>query len=301
MLIACRGVGRRFGHIRALDRVDLTFEAGSRTGLVGPNGSGKSTLIRTLLGLLQHQGDVSIGGRNPRRHRLEIARKTAYVPQIPPSLAATIEELAAFVERLRGLDPHDLEACARELGLDWGAIESVPFRALSGGMKQKFLIALALSSRPELLILDEPTASLDAGTRDTFFRLFAELPTETTVILCSHRLDEMRHLIDHVVSLEEGRVVYDGSAAEYLGTRAFSVVEVQASAADGSDEWLRERGFHPGVGRWWRRTVDHAQKARLLPELARRLGGDLDDLHVRDLESIAPETDSAGSSTETPS
>jgi ABC-type multidrug transport system ATPase subunit len=92
-------------------------------------------------------------------------------------------------------------------------------------MKQKLLIALALASRADLYILDEPTASLDAATRERFFELFDEVAGSATLVLCSHRLDEIRRLVSHVVALDEGRVVYDGPADAYLESRAAPVVD----------------------------------------------------------------------------
>jgi len=286
--IETRALTRRFGRVEALRGVDLALPSGRRIGLVGPNGSGKSTLLRVLMGLLDHGGEVRVGGLDPRRQRLELAGRLAYVPQLAPGLAATVAELARTVERLRGLDLATLRARAAALGLRWEAIERVPFRGLSGGMRQKLLVALALASGADLIVLDEPTASLDAGTRETFFEMFGALPETTTSILCSHRLDEMRHLVDHVVCLEEGRVRFDGPAESYLRTRALSVIEAQIGAG-GDGAWLAGLAFRPGHGGWWRRTVDQAAKVELLPRLAERLGGALVNLHVRDLESIAVE------------
>ena len=119
MHIECRKLSRRFGHIQALDAVDLTIASGRRVGLVGPNGSGKSTLIRILLGLLRHEGEVSIDGHDPRRDRIEIARRIAYVPQTAPNLGAAVGELATAVHQLRDLDMLELRRQAEELGLDW--------------------------------------------------------------------------------------------------------------------------------------------------------------------------------------
>ena len=246
------------------------------------------------MGLLTYEGRVLAGGLDPRRQRLELARELAYVPQVAPSLAATVAELVAAVGSLRHLDRRVLQERAEALGLDWPAIATVPFRRLSGGMKQKLLIALALSSGARLLVLDEPTASLDAETRETFFRMTGELADEITIVLCSHRLDEMRHLIDHVVCLDEGRVAFDGPAHDFLRTRARSVIEAQIHR-DAPVEWLRLLGFHSGHGGWWRKTVDQAEKIELLPRLAGKLDGSLANLHVRDLESIATDERGDGS------
>ncbi|MEO8196186.1 MAG: ABC transporter ATP-binding protein [Thermoanaerobaculia bacterium] len=286
MQIETRQLSRSFGTVRALQDVTLSIPSGRRVGLVGPNGSGKSTLIRIFMGLLRYQGAVSIDNLDPHTQRPELARELAYVPQAPPSFAATVDEIIAAVGALRQLELGDLEAHAEALGLDRTAIGSTPFRNLSGGMKQKLLIALAFSSRAHLLILDEPTASLDAETRERFFRLFAELPSTATLVLCSHRLDEMRHLVDHVVCLEDGHIRFDGPAATYLRARALSVVEAQTRDLY-EDAWLHDLGFHPGLGRWWRKTVDEREKLALLPQLASRLGGELENLHVRDLETVS--------------
>ena len=286
--IEVRALSRRFGKVVALADIALALPAGCRIGLVGPNGSGKSTLLRVLMGLLEHEGEVRVGGLDPRRQRLELARRLAYVPQIAPALAATVAELARVVETLRGLDVAGLAAYAEALGLHWTAIADVSLRALSGGMRQKLLVALALAARAELLVLDEPTASLDVATRETFFRMFDELPATTTSILCSHRLDEMRHLVDHVVCLEEGRVRFDGPAEAYLATRALSVIEVRL-AAGADSAWLDELGFTAGHAGWWRRTVDRTEKLALLPRLAAAGDCRLADFNVRDLESIVVE------------
>ena len=117
MQIETRGLIRRFGSVVALAGVDLTIPSGLRIGLVGPNGSGKSTLLRVLMGLLEHEGEVRVGGFDPRRQRLELARQLAYVPQIAPALAASVTELARAVEALRDLDLAELRTRAEALGL----------------------------------------------------------------------------------------------------------------------------------------------------------------------------------------
>jgi len=214
---------KRFGETEVLRGIDLTIASGTRAALVGPNGSGKSTLLRALLGLVACEGQIRLDGRSPFQDRLVTARRLAYVPQVAPQLSASVDELVATVTTTRGLPRADVVEAARELELDLLAIGARPFRLLSGGMKQKLLIALALAARPALYVLDEPTASLDAGARDRFFRLFSERAAGATVLLCSHRLDELRELTTHVVALEEGRVAFDGSVAEHLRLRPVPV------------------------------------------------------------------------------
>ena len=208
MRVEARALRRRFGEITALDGVSFTLPEGARTALVGPNASGKSTLIRALLGLVRVEGEVRLGGR---ARSLATARQLAYAPQSAPPLAATVGDVLETVARLRALAPREIVATAARLALDVTALRARPLRALSGGTRQKFVLALALAPRPRLLILDEPTASLDAHTRTALATLLAELDARTSVILCSHRLEEVRSFANRVLMLEAGRVTHDGA------------------------------------------------------------------------------------------
>jgi len=212
--IELEDVRKRFHGAPALNGVSLEIASGSRVALVGPNGSGKSTLARALMGMLRCEGSVWLDGWDAFRDRAEVASRTAYVPQAQPQLSATVGEIADAVTRLRGLDPGRIRAVADELGLDVAAVADRPVRALSGGMKQKLLIALALAAPSSLLIMDEPTTSLDARTRETFFRLFDEHLPSATLLLSSHRLEEVGRLVDRVVFLEEGRVTLDAAVGD---------------------------------------------------------------------------------------
>jgi ABC-2 type transport system ATP-binding protein len=215
MKIEVRGARKRFGRVEVLRGVDLDIPPGRRVALVGPNGSGKSTLIRALLGLIDCEGTVLLDGRSPYEHRVETARRLAYVPQTPPALGASVSEILALVCLTRGLDLGALDGPARALDLQLGPIARRPFRNLSGGTKQKVLLAIAFAAAPSLLVMDEPTASLDEATRSGFFALCRGLPARTTMVLCSHRLDEVAVLADHVVTMAEGRVVFAGPVGEF--------------------------------------------------------------------------------------
>ena len=220
MRIELRGARKRFGKVEALRGIDLTIPGGRRVALVGPNGSGKSTLIRALLGLVDCEGEVRIDGPNPYESRVELARRVAYVPQVAPALGASVNELVALVCLTRGLPRAEVARMASRLALDLESVGRRPFRNLSGGTKQKVLLAIAFACHPELLVLDEPTASLDEDARKRFLELCGELPASTTVILCSHRLEEVSHLTDHVLALQEGQVRYDGVSAGYVAAVA---------------------------------------------------------------------------------
>jgi len=283
--IEARGVGKRFGRVRALADVSFDLPARSRVALVGPNGSGKSTLDRILMGLVACEGSVRLDGRCPFRERVAVAHRMAYVPQIAPQLAAPVGEVVRAIASVRGLAEGEVAALAEQLDLDLAALARRPFRSLSGGTKQKLLLALAFASRASLLILDEPTGSLDARARERFFALFEAVAPETTLLLCSHRLEEIRPLVEHVLMLEEGRLVYQGPVQAFLGRAALATIDAWV-AGERAEGWLAARGFKRSPAGVWRRTLDATEKRKLLIELVRELGPSLLDVNVRDQDAL---------------
>jgi ABC-type multidrug transport system ATPase subunit len=146
---------------------------------------------------------------------------------------------------------------------------------------------LALSAGAELLLLDEPTASMDPHSRVAFFRLVEDLPAATTVLLCSHRLEEIRRLVDHVVVMAEGAVAWQGDAAAFLTAHAEAIIEVRADG-DLAADWLLARGFARGSTGWWSKSLPVAERARLLGDLGRSLNGQVRDVMARDIERVRP-------------
>jgi ABC-2 type transport system ATP-binding protein len=199
-------------------------------------------------------------------------------------MAASVGDLVRAVCDLRDLDRSAVAHAAARLDLPLAELARREFRALSGGSKQKLLIALALAARPELVILDEPTASLDAEARGRFLALQRELIGDATLILCSHRLEEIRSLVDHVIALDEGQVTYDGGAADYLARRVGTLLELRYRGTNPA--WLVARGFLPGADGWWSKSVDRDAKLSLVPAALDALSADLTDLSVRDVDLV---------------
>ena len=285
MKIEAHGLGKRFGRVVALGGVSFEVAAGSRVALVGPNGSGKSTLNRILMGLVACDGAVRLDGCSPFQERVRIAQRMAYVPQAAPQLGARVDEVLASVARVRGLERDEIAQRARAFDLDLEDLAARPFRSLSGGTKQKLLIALAFAARASLLILDEPTGSLDARARERFFELCEAIPAGATLLLCSHRLEEVRPLVDHVLFLEEGRLSWQGRAAAFLELCSRSVIEAWADG-ESAPAWLRARGFRRTSGGAWVCSVAPADKLKRVEELVRELGSQLRNVNVRDLERL---------------
>jgi ABC-2 type transport system ATP-binding protein len=283
--IEARGVGKRFGRVTALDSVSFDVRAGARIALLGPNGSGKSTLLRAAMGLVACEGELLLDGRSAFRERVAVARRLAYVPQSAPKLAAPVRELLSAIARVRDLGAGAVPRAAEALGLDLAPLARLPFRSLSGGTQQKLLLALAFACEASLLVLDEPTGSLDAPARDRFHELVSGLDPRTTLLLCSHRLDEVRPLVDHVLFLSEGRLAYDGPAPEFLASRTTSLIEAWADGR-AAEAALAARGFRRTPAGAWVRSASHAEKMKLLEELPPLLGPALRNLCARDLESL---------------
>ncbi|MEO6807512.1 MAG: ABC transporter ATP-binding protein [Isosphaeraceae bacterium] len=285
MRIEVRDVRKAYGGVEALAGVSLNIASGAKVALIGPNGSGKSTLVRVVMGLLGYRGEVRLDGHSPFEHRVSLARRMAYVPQGSPQLRASVREVVRAVCQLRRVEPSAVTELADELELDLEDVADRPVRGLSGGMRQKLFNALALAARADLLILDEPTASLDARNRARFFRQVREQAASATVLLSSHRLEEIEHLVDQVVALKAGLVAFDGPVATFLGTRSLSLIEVQTTDGIHAD-WLFQNGFSRGARGIWVKTVSRLEKMGLLGQISSRFDGALDNVVARDLEAI---------------
>ena len=222
-MIRVRQLRKTYGRRTALNGVDLHVTAGERVALVGPNGSGKTTLIRCLLGLLDYEGTVSIGGRDPLTEHAAAQELVAYVPQRAPALPVPVNEIVRFwaYERQRGVA--DLFACCAAFGLDLSSVLDQRFPALSGGMQQKLLAGMAVATTCPVMLLDEPTANLDPHARGAFFDHLDARDPAPTLVLSSHRLDEVRHLVDRVVVLSEGQVTFDDRLDRFLADPALAL------------------------------------------------------------------------------
>jgi len=288
MRIELKGVSKSYGAIGALSGISTTIPSGRKVALIGPNGSGKSTLTRIMMGLVACEGDVLIEGCSPFDSREALAARLAYVPQTAPQLSATVGEICKTIAVVRGITRDAIESTAARLNFDIASVARRPVRALSGGMRQKLMLSLALATRAELFILDEPTASLDARSRDAFFRIYDEIARDATLILCSHRLEEIQNLVEHVIALENGSIAFDGPVADFLDARTVGVVEVY-EVSQGRADWFKDRGFAPGASGAWARSVTRAEKIKLLREIACACNGDLRNIVVRDMESVETE------------
>lgn len=254
------GLSRRYGAIRALDEVDLTLERGI-TGVLGPNGAGKTTLLSILATVGEPDaGRVSVFGLDPRNaaERVEIRRRLGFLPQdLGFHRHFTVAGFLDYVAILKEITDRRrrAEEVARVLaaiGLERRA--GVRIRALSGGMRQRLGIAQALLGRPELLILDEPTAGLDPQQRLRFRELLSDLPGDPVVVLSTHQADDIAAICPQVIVLLQGQVRFSGTPSDLAATAAGRVwaADRRDTRADlswrGGDNRWRHIGEHPPAG-----------------------------------------------------
>ena len=217
-------VTKSFGRTRALDGVTFTSGPGV-TGLLGPNGAGKTTLLRMLATVLAPDGGrIQLLGRNPQdaTDRLEIRRRLGYLPQEPGfHRGFTVFEFVDYVAILKELTDrrarHDeVRRVIDAVGLREVADRKI--RALSGGMRRRVGVAQAILGEPELVILDEPTAGLDPEQRLRFRDLVSRIGEGRTVLLSTHQTEDVSALCPHVVVVDRGRTVFDGTPSALTGT-----------------------------------------------------------------------------------
>jgi len=208
----------------ALDRVTLEVPAGSLTAVLGPNGSGKSTLLRTLLGVTAPSvGRATVDGTDARRwNRRDLARVVGVVPQSEAvAFPVTVREMVAMgryphLGPLRAEGPTDRDAIRRALeSCDVAELDARLVTTLSGGELQRVRIARALAQEPRVLVLDEPTASLDIGHEMTIAGLLRSWARGgMTVLLITHQLNLAARFADRIVLLHRGKVAAQGTPAE---------------------------------------------------------------------------------------
>ena len=231
-MIALSGLTKRFGSFTAVDGIDLTIGSGEFFGLLGPNGAGKTTTIGMLSTLLlPTAGEIRIDGEPLTRQRKEIKRKVSVVTQeYSMRQDMNMDEIMEYQGRLYYMPVRDIRARTEELfefaGLS--AHRGKTVRKLSGGMKRKLMVCRALLTNPELLLLDEPTAGMDAISRRQMWNLLRRLNRQgLTILLTTHYMEEAQSLCGRVALMDGGRLTgVDTPAALIKGLGAFAVDEL---------------------------------------------------------------------------
>ena len=273
-MIHFKDVEKTFRKQRILESVSLDIQAGERIALVGSNGAGKTTLMRCLLGEYVHAGEILVDGLNPRSQRTRVLSRIGFVPQLPPPLKMPVRQLVEFSTSVRNGRTEHVAEVAEQLGLDIDAFAGQSFIKLSGGQKQKLLIAIALGRETDILVMDEPAANLDPAARLQFFDLLAQRQDRSVMLISSHRLSEVATLVNRVLELDQGRIILDDKVEDVgaLDDLLDCVVEI-GRPEDAFSKAIRQWDFESDdEGRTWQGRIAGPDRLRFLGLLSRYAG-----------------------------
>ncbi len=279
---------KTFGKYKAVDDLSFTVEPHEAVALWGPNGAGKTTVIKCLLGLLHFSGQITVNGFDAGKQGRAARGQIGYVPQAQHFYdeMRTIE-MAHYFAQLKGVSAAQAPQLIEQVGLADHMQKRVG--ALSGGMKQRLAVALALLGDPPVMVLDEPTSNLDAAAQDQLLQLLTRIKAlGKTIIFTSHRIEEVEALADRVLVMEKGQVRFTCKASELpakLGWRSQVKLRMPVEALDTALGILRADGFtarRNGVGVIV--EVAHGDKARPIHLLSQNQIAVTDFSHLTDLE-----------------
>jgi ABC-type multidrug transport system ATPase subunit len=290
-MIVVERLTKSFGRFRAVDDVSLRVHRGEAVALWGANGAGKTSIIRCLLGLLRYRGRITVVGLDMRRQGKAARRAIGYVPQelaLYDDLRVT--EALHFFARLKRAASERVREVLDDVGIADHAGKRV--RALSGGMKQRMALAVALLNDPPLLVLDELTANLDAAAQAGFLGLLQQQKREgKTILFTSHHLSEVDALADRVLVMESGRITHEcaaGALATVLGLRCRMLIAIEPGRRERAATVLEASGYATTPnGHGLRVEVSPGDKAGPIQALA-RADIPVDDFEVSDAADGEP-------------
>lgn len=228
-VISVRGLTKRFGAVLAVDAIDFEVAAGSITALLGGNGAGKTTTIAMLLGLVEPDAGAMLvfGEELPKHFHRVLPRMNFESPYVDLPHRLTVLQNLKVYARLYGLTRADERISELAADLELKEFLHRPTGSLSAGQKTRVSLAKALINAPELLLLDEPTASLDPDTAD-WVRSYLEsycAGRGATILLASHNMSEVERMCDVVLMMRTGRIVDQGAPAALIGRYGRSTME----------------------------------------------------------------------------
>jgi len=215
--IDARGLRKAYGKTVALEGVNLTVEQGRIVGLIGPNGAGKSTALQAILGLIPHEGELTVLGRNPWTAREALMTDVCFIADV--AVMPRWMRVWQALDYMDGVHPRFDRAKAEGFLAKTNIKRMSKVRELSKGMTAQLHLALVMAVDAKLLVLDEPTLGLDILYRKQFYDSLLNdyFDGDRTILVSTHQVDEIEHILTDVVFLDEGHVVLDVSMETYEG------------------------------------------------------------------------------------
>jgi len=229
--IEVRGLRKRFGATVAVDGVDLTVDQGRILGLIGPNGAGKSTALNAILGLIPHEGDVKVLGRDPWREHDALMREVCFIADV--AVLPRWLRVEQALDYLAGVHPR-FDRAKAEAFLSRTAIGlTSKVRQLSKGMVTQLHLALVMAIDARLLVLDEPTLGLDILYRKQFYDALLNdyFDGSRTIVVTTHQVEEIQHVITDLAFIDRGRIVLRCSMDDFERRYAEVLVHPAHAAA----------------------------------------------------------------------
>lgn len=236
-LIEARGLTKRYDGTLAVDGVDLSIEEGRILGLIGPNGAGKTTVLKAMLGLTNYEGELRVLGLDPYRQRPELMNQVCFIADV--AVLPRWLKVADALEFMGAVHPNFRHAKALDFLARTKVRPDHRVRQLSKGMIVQLHLALVMAIDAKVLVLDEPTLGLDILYRKDFYAaLLSEYFDEgRTIIVTTHQVEEIEHILTDVMFIKDGRIILDDSMEK--------VAEDYVELLTGREHVERARGMGP--------------------------------------------------------
>jgi ABC-2 type transport system ATP-binding protein len=208
-IVEVRNVSKHFGEFSALDNVSFNISPGSIVGLIGPNGAGKTTALKSILGLTDFDGEMSVLGEDPRSGRHKIMGRVCFIADV--GVLPRWLRVSDAMDYIQGIHPRFNRARAEFMLAETKIPKRNKVKELSKGMVTQLHLALVMAIEVDLLVLDEPTLGLDILFRKAFYqRLLNDyFDKETSIIISTHQVEEIESLLTHLLFINGGRIVLD--------------------------------------------------------------------------------------------
>ena len=222
-VISANGLTKRYGKNTAVDNISFDIPVGRIVGLIGPNGSGKTTALKTILGLVPFEGELSVLGLDPRTHRDELMEQVCFIADV--AILPSWIRVNDAVDFVAGVHPSFNRTKAESYIANTKLKPSMKVKEMSKGMIVQLHLALVMAIDAKLLVLDEPTLGLDILYRKQFYQHLLEeyFDQNKTIIVTTHQVEEIEHILTDLMFIRDGKIVLS-STMEDVSTRFVEVM-----------------------------------------------------------------------------